>query len=735
MPNYRIQPIAHDFLIDRYLAVNGSERQQQIRRIAPMPFGAVLITRDDMTESDIRNHLRTMKKLGFNAIKQFMSCDRWSDESLERMALEEGLVPWWYGEGGWEPLDDDLCRRLGVDPELPVSRLRSLPEVLEHQNRVLSERFGRKKIRLNVESQVGMFAQEGGTSARTLGTDAELPEHVFPIFLDWLRRHYGNDIRALNRAWNCDGSYAGDPTRGYASFEEIPFDAATSKREYRRIRDILRFKADAKLEEIEALCRRVRERDPFEPHRSGGEMGIFLPFASRGTDMEGIARALKDTGSFYPSIHLCWHFEETWFEVARPVYMQASFVVDLNKGGWTAPWESTGGPQQTSGAKAYLYPRVEDLQPGFTVDAGVMTQLLLSYLAAGCKGAGLWSWNARMAGHEAGEYALLDRNEEVCARTVRAGAIARAANRFRDELWNAFKEPQVGILMDWNNEAIWAAMSQKNRTLFKYVPIEARIGACRTCIDAGIPFEYVTAENVRQGLAGRYETIFFPGGIALDEELLSLLQEYVSSGGRLVVDMPAGCYDATGRVLSTAVGTPFERLFGVKVSDIQYSGNNVVRELAQSSTVETLTLKGYTADLIPTNATVNARYDNGNPAVTEHAIGSGTAVVLGWEAARSCYMPGQQEFQRVLSSVLLSGRDPYYRFESEAVCYRLAAPDADHWFFVNDGPATSGYFSLVPREYAGSQDVLTGEQVDISAPFSIEADGGRWIRCEVTAHE
>ena len=81
----------------------------------------------------------------------------------------------------------------------------------------------------------------------------------------------------------------------------------------------------------------MRERDPWEANRVGGEMGLFLPFASRGTDMELLADAVKETGSFYPSIHLAWHFEETYFEVAKPVYMQASIVVDWNKGGWTAP--------------------------------------------------------------------------------------------------------------------------------------------------------------------------------------------------------------------------------------------------------------------------------------------------------------------------------------------------------------------------------------------------------------
>jgi len=80
-------------------------------------------------------------------------------------------------------------------------------------------------------------------------------------------------------------------------------------------------------------------------------MGLFLPFAWRATKMEDLAQTQLHTGSFYPSIHLAWHYGEVRYEVARTVYMQASFAHDLFKGGWSAPWESTGGPQQFTGAK------------------------------------------------------------------------------------------------------------------------------------------------------------------------------------------------------------------------------------------------------------------------------------------------------------------------------------------------------------------------------------------------
>lgn len=725
-----IHPIAHDFRHALVDAVNDSPRQREIRALAPMSFGSVLIARDDMDEATVRGHLRTMRAIGLNSVKQFMACPRWPRARLEQLALEEGLVPWWYGEGGWEPIDDALCARLGIDPALPMTAKRAHHAMREHQRAVLAARIGREGIPLNPENQAGMMAQRKGSVTQAYGPDPELPEWAHAEFVAWLAERYQGDIARLNRAWNMDVLRVRDDDSaggtGFASFAAISWRSASFPREYGRIRDILRFKADLKSREVAARAAQAVARDPHEPQRSGGEMGLFLPFASRGTDMEGIARALRASGSFYPSIHLCWHFEEVAYEVARPVYMQAMFVADLNKGGWTAPWESTGGPQQTSGADAPLYPRARDSQPGFTVDAGVMTQLLLSYLAAGCRGAGLWCWNARQAGVEGGEYALLDRNEQVCARTRRVGHIAQAAERWRDELWAAHKEPQVGVLIDWDNEAVWAAMSVINRAIFKWYPIEARVGALRACIDASIPCEYVTAQNLREGLAARYPVIYLPGVVGLSTDLLPILRAYVEQGGRVVIDMPGGGFDSTGRVLPTRAGSDFERLFGCELQDLQFSGTNVRRGLDGE------TIQGWTADLTPTRATVLQTYDGDpRPAVTEHRLGAGSAVILGWEAARACYRPGRGAWQERLARRLLGGAEPFYRCEGRPWAYRLAAPAADHYFLINEGPAAPARLTRVPRAYRACTDVLTGEAVDLAQPIPVEADGGRWLRCEV----
>ncbi|MFW5841388.1 MAG: beta-galactosidase trimerization domain-containing protein, partial [Planctomycetota bacterium] len=386
--------------------------------------------------------------------------------------------------------------------------------------------------------------------------------------------------------------------------------------------------------------------------------------------------------------------------------------------------ESTGGPQQMSGTKAVLYPWVADEQPGVTVSAGIMTQLQLSYLAAGCKGAGLWAWNHRRAGFEGGEYGLLDRNEQVCERTVRVGQIARAANQLRDELWTGRRQPPVGILVDFDNEAVWAAISQCQRDIFKYRGVEGRIGAARTCIDASIPFEHLTGRDLEAGLAGRYPIIFLPSVIGLKLSHLPVLIDYVRAGGRVVMDMPGGCYDHTGRVMDTRAGSDFETLFGAELQDLQYSGNNA------DWLIDGEKIEGFTCDLKLTSAEAVQTYHNGQPAVTENRLGDGSAVIVGYEAARACYRPGHTSWQERLAEILLGGAQPFYRCEGQPVAYRLACDGADHYFLVNEGPAAEARFTRLPYDYTRVTDVLTGQAVDIHTPIEVADDDGRWLRCQ-----
>lgn len=704
-----------EFLTNLYDSLHDSPLQQRFRKQAPMPFGVVFLPWKGCTEDDMRRHFRMMKELGFTNLKQTMSTPEWPEERTLEIALEEGIIPFWYGDAGWEEITPDLLKKVGLPKNMSIEEARKNPKMIKYQNEVLARQLKTKPKRVPSDS---LYHHS---------FDASLSEIDKPLFRQWVRNHY-KTIGELADAWN---QYeVGISLKPYENWDDFYNDPLmfpppvpgemfpSGVNEYGRIRDILRFKADKYIENIR------KTREPAfsgQPQRAGGEMGLFLPFASRGTDMEGIADVMTDLGAFYPSIHLAWHFEETDYEMTRCIYMQSSICTDWFKGGWAATFESTGGPQQFSGGKGWTR-KANESTAGFTVNGGVMSQMLLSYLAGGFKGVGLWAWNPRLAGWESGEYALLDRQNCPTDRTIAAGNIAKAADKYRDELWHAHKQPLVGVFVNWDNEAIWAAVSGPNRDHFKNYPIQARIGISRALIDANVEWEHVTANDLKKGLASRYKIIYLPAQVAINEELFEIFNKYVKEGGRLVIDAPGGWWNERGRLLDTSEGSDFEKLFGCSIRDYQYA-NNV------TYTIQGHPLDGFFMELKPTNAKTLAYTDEGNPLMIENSLGKGKALILANDASFSMRETGNDFMEKWVVEAILGDYTPSYEC-NEAIVYRLAAPEADHYFLINDGNQTDAFLKFKNYKYRKIVDAISGEEISAGDPIRIDAHGARWLRYE-----
>ena len=707
------------FMTGLYDQLHDSPMQRKFKKIHPWPVGTVFIKLPGMSEEEIREHFRMMKRLGFTCLKQLCLHSDDDEKKIMHMALDEGIIPWWCDEGGWEDPTPELLEFLGISPEISIEELRNHPVWLKRQDSIM-----RHRIDLGIE-RVHMTASNSGDGLPGTLKKFEygLPEEMASDFVSWLKEQY-KTVDNLKLAWNFNHTLI--RSRPWETWEEVEQEVIPlinkERQEYRRIRDVLRFKTDLYLAGMEKKMRKALEQDPNMPLRAGGEMSLFLPMAMFSTDMEAIAELMKEGGSYYPSIHLSWHFEEVDFEDLRPVYMQASIATDWFKGGWAATWESTGGPQQFTGGKGIFYEPVRDQTPGFTVDENTMTQLMLSWVAGGFKGFGLWSWNTRTAGWEAGEYGLLDSDNQITERAIIAGKIGSACQRLRDELWEARKEPVVGIFYDWDMESIWAAASVGGREHFRSMPVFARIGVSRAMINKNVPWEHITAKNIRSGLAPRYKSIILPACLAIDEELLPILKEYVEQGGRLVLDAPGGWFDYFGRLLNTSQGSDFEQLFGVRIANLQYSN-----PISRPWKIQGHLLEGTTMDLVPTSAVVTVCFDDGKPAVTEKKLGRGSAVVMGYQASLMCKKPGNLQVETwLMEAVLGTHKLPYAC--NECIVYRLAASGADHYFLLNDGEAVRAYLHTGEYRYASAEDPVSGEKIRHDEPIDVPGYGGRWIR-------
>jgi beta-galactosidase len=280
----------------------------------------------------------------------------------------------------------------------------------------------------------------------------------------------------------------------------------------------------------------------------------------------------------------------------------------------------------------------------------------------------------------------------------------------------------VGVLVNWDNDAIWASISIRQRDHYRHYPMRARVGVSRALIDANIPWEFVTVDDLRAGLAPRYKVIYLAGQIALSDELLQRLHAFVQQGGRVVLDAPGGAYTDTGKVLRTQQGTVFEQIFGVELSDLQYS-NNVPRLLHGQR------LDGFIHHLKPTTARVLERFQTGEPAVTENRAGKGTGVILAWDASFAVFRPGKPQMQQWLTRHALGGLESPYACDG-AIVYRMAHPAADHYFFINDNEARKVFLDTRGYRYKAMSDPVTGESLPLGAAIALPAFSGRWIRLE-----
>ncbi len=710
------------FLHKLYDSLHDSPMQQKFRKLAPMPAGVVYVQQPGEDEAEIRQHFRTMKRLGFNALKQILTVPDWTEERIGLIALEEGIIPWWYGEGGYAEIDNTLLDRLKIKRSLPLAEVLAHPAMVAHQREVLKARIGKIQNQNASSIPIPMAATSRAFDPEIGKRGDDLNEKGETLFVDWLKTRYGT-VDKLNYAWNQHHAGLFRPEAGpFKSWEDVRQNwKDTPRREYNHVKDIYRFKVDHNYQRILGSAARFHNFDPSAPYRGGGELAVFHPIAWYNVDMEGIARSLTDYGSFYPSMHFSWHYGLTEGEVCKSLYMQASLMNDFNKGGWTGGWESTGGPQQMDGEK----------DPGhdnaYYAGTGEITQLYLSQLAAGFKGFGVWTWSARSAGKEEGEYALLDRNGQVTERAEALGKIGQAMQKYRFELWQAHKEPLVGVLYDWENEATWGATSTPGDDDFKLQPVRARIGISNALMEANVPYEYVTPDNLKAGLSGRYKVLYLPAMLSIRRELLPILQEYVQNGGRLVMDLPGARFDENTAHLPVGKGSAFEKLFGCTLDDFQYAGTNRPQSLAGRA------LYGYTMDATPTTAKVLAKYDNGQPAILENSLGKGTAVLLGMQASINDFTQNftaagkDRAAGRVpfLNYVLGNYQSPYDC--TNALAYRLASPAADHYFLINQKEATTAALDTKAMQYRQLTDAVTGEVLD-AKEIAVGAHSGRWVR-------
>jgi beta-galactosidase len=675
-------------------------------RARPFPFAPYVFVTETTTVDELRRYLRDIEACGFD-------CIRFGGG-------EGGCGAKYLGEDRYDFAHMDLIfdlveeTRLRIMPNLRVGYadwMAGPPHDVPRATHLIEDEYHRLIAKYAAAAadryrhRSCLLAYEGVGEPGGFPPELESDPRFCDLFRAWLQKQYGT-LENLSRAWGYGGPLLAplDSWDTWRTMRGMHFE------KYRHRRDLTRFKTEFLAERMTRIERVWQQRDPDHPVLTGVHQ-LLGNVTQQKWDFE-----LQAAGAdgFFSSIHGGWHFWILPQEFLLPLYVQARLTRDFAKGKWALPYETTGGPNFRSAIRQHNMHPAEHWQ------------MMMCYLGAGLQGIGLWAWNCRLSGPEAGEYGMTTLQGAPSRRATLLGAFCRRAQQHRAELYDARADACVAVLTSWEAEMFsgeremgrldGASGDENSRN---------RIGVARALMNGNVPFEFVTDNELLAGRVNDYPVLVVPGMPVVRGEVMAALGRYAARGGRVVADAPFATFDEYGRVRTEGAGGAFDRLAGA------YPLNHYNAQFEPRS-VDGQSVTGQFSEVEPTTGTVTARFDDGRPAAIRNSVGAGQVRYFAYEVASRCFSAGNRAYESVLIAAVLDERPrPPWTCEG-AFVFRRRQAGVDHWFAINRDAAHGAALHVADAHYRRVTDVMSGQEIAVGPADTIQMPAGHgcWLRAE-----
>ena len=324
-----------------------------------------------------------------------------------------------------------------------------------------------------------------------------------------------------------------------------------------------RFLLDYNVWFLKWLSEEIRKYDPVSPIHVN-TCNIFNNVAYY--DLPQWSKFLTSLGG---SSHASWHF--AYFNRNQySVAISANSEI-IRSGAGQIPWlmtEIQGGNNTFSG-KIPMCPTNEEI-----------SQWLWAVIGSESKGAIFWCLNPRASGIEAGEWALLNFQDEPSDRMEAASKVAGIINKNASLFANA-RVLESGINVLYSREALWVEkiLQEKQNGIGTY---EARNtgGVMKSALAY---FEVLGEMGIQSNLKemGEFDftkndftgsTIILSHQISIPSRYWQKLTDFVNKGGKLIVDGLTAYYDENAFCIMKT-GFPLEKLFGGNIKEFKLVGD------------------------------------------------------------------------------------------------------------------------------------------------------------------
>jgi beta-galactosidase len=266
------------------------------------------------------------------------------------------------------------------------------------------------------------------------------------------------------------------------------------------------------------------------------------------------------------SAHPSWHFG--YFKRSQYAEAMSANCEIIRSGAGPIPFwvtELQGGNNTYSGSRAFC-PTGEEI-----------TQWLWTSIGAGAQGIIFWCLNPRSIGEEAGEWALLDFQNQPSDRLVAARDVSRclAANR---GLFSAARPIESPIAILYVREAMWAESKvqlsgpgdeRDYEGRMRGGVIKSALACHETLAENGIESRLMEIDEFDWS-RGDYNglTVLLANQVAIPSRYWTRLHAFVERGGKLIVEGLTAFYDENMLSLMNT-GFPLERLLGGTLSEVK----------------------------------------------------------------------------------------------------------------------------------------------------------------------
>ncbi len=220
-------------------------------------------------------------------------------------------------------------------------------------------------------------------------------------------------------------------------------------------------------------------------------------------------------------------------------------------------------------------PAVGFLHKGRTPTKEDIRRWVLTALSTGISGLSFWNHRVEISWQEAYGFGLLPLEGNITDRAKEAGDLSKAINKYGEFFKKSnVAESQAAIFI---NEDLyhfcegtpitsWDTYSLTNN-LSSHLTHTIR-GIYKMLWEEGILVDFVEEKEIKTGEMEKYKVIILPFPLAISDELMERLRDYVNSGGVLISEACPGRYDKHGFARPGEINSVAEQLFGVQHKDV-----------------------------------------------------------------------------------------------------------------------------------------------------------------------